>query len=604
MAVYEGQVSYKNGLGKVKNVTATDDLTFAMAFGISGNLGQVYSNQKIGMLQLEGDTKQKEIAVDPSEMTRMEGLDYARAHSSEIVDYGLLANSLMITNRTEMASKLNSITPMAEMDSLSNEARGEVAKLVLGVGDENVAKVVILTDNHEQALLDTIKRTATMVHYQQVGNTAGIEFVVSAKGTTAVQVNPSSKLIKVIISMDGYVAGSASSAGAKYKQIFVDVKNRVTEVGKNEELDRSVRYDANDDIESIAGNVYAMLVQTARQLVRKEVKSIEDKFSDFEDFNPASAKAKLWKELNLSSSEISQSGLDENALKSYASGEISAFEFASMPENGLVSKLTKAVEKRLKKANYEAFQQRIIESLEIDPSKVDSEIEKKVRNELEKTIDLLVEQILGTTGYGEAYELYSRSNKLWETQIIDIVLKNISYEDTSNDHKNENAAQLDTIVSRILYDNLLNLSEEAFTNIMEEKNLTDDMVVSYRDLPQKIAEQQTTLSKSEFFTEQLGITEDNVGDLLNEYINNNYNYDFIYINVLHKFKLTDVQEIAKSQLINLVAMTTPYSEAPKSYWIEAVNRVGTLKELAGFVKEQNVDEFINKYADDWKESTN
>ncbi|MCF8636719.1 hypothetical protein [Enterococcus faecium] len=597
MAVYIGQVSSKNGLGQVKNVTATDDISFAQSFGVSGNLGQVYSNQKIGMLKLEGDSRHVEVAIDPTEMSRVESLDYARNHVASIVDWGALANSLMESSRTEMLSQARAVSPVANIENLSNSARGEIAKLLVGVGNEEQARKAIEEDDSSNALIDTVKRTSVRVFYQQTSTVGGVEFTITAKGSTMVKVQESSKLINVRLVMDGHVAGSAGSAGAKYKESFVQIKNRVTSVSSSDNLDRSMKYDPKEDVNSIANNIYSLLNQTARRLVRQAVSQIEEEFSDLENFNPASIKARIWNELNLTTTEIPQSGLDEKFLRQYADGEITAQQFANIPENKMVQRLSKAIIKRLSKADISSFSERILDKLY--PVLASNERNKSIKDIEKEVADVLVilqDEIENISDFQGMYELYSRPNVQWEKIIIDRTLLRYNGEDIKVDSKSE----ILELVKQKLYPLVLVEAELQYDNFRKRYRIEPYSSYDQPNTPKKVTEEYVEKTANDIVEEREGINISNVSDIVVDYVKEVLPLT-ISVHIGYQFDYEKAIIEARNELVRLLTTTNPYSSSDKEFWTEKASLIPRFREASQFAKLDMLQPFVEKYAPEWIE---
>lgn len=595
MAVYVGQVSRKNGLGQVRNVTATDDMSFALAFGVGGTLGQVYSNSKIGMLQLEGDTGRPEVAIDPNEMSRIEGLDYARSHSGNVLNFGTLANSLMLTNRTEMITQLRSISSTANIDELSDIARGEIAKLLIGVGNEKQAKKMIATDDPDLALVDTVKRNAVLVRYSQTASVGGVEFTISARGTTSVLVNQSGKLIKVRIVMEGTTAGSASQAGKAYKETFVNIKKTVAKVSSTEDLDRSIRYDPNENVDDTATNVSSLLTQTARKLVRQAVARIENEFADVEAFNPASTKSKLWGELNLTTTEVSQSKLDLEALKAYANGEITALQFANMPKNNLKEKLVKAVNNRLENADVTAFSERILDQL-MPSGKSREEKIREVETEVKTTLEKLQDQVEGVISFEQAYEFYTRPNALWETEVISKTISRLTSEDGNVDEIQVLTSRVNAILTPLAEDEARN----QYNDFRKRYGITAFSVYDQAFIPTTVATKYVEETVTTIIEEIDDLDQVNVKDRVIEYTQNRMPVVLSSM-IVSTFDYDQATSSAKSVLTDMLSRTAPYSNVQTYIWRSFVNQIRRMKEVIYYADNGALDEFAEKYVPDWKE---
>lgn len=422
MAIYSGEVSHKNGLGRVRLVTATDNSALAIAFGVEGVMGGSYTNGKIGMLQLDGELSRNEVAIDPSEMTRSSDIDFARANVGRVIDFSALANALSGENRSEFISQTQRVSRQANFLTMSDEGRAEIVKLVLGIGDLQRAKQVIGQTDNLVALTDTVRRNAVTVSFTSSDEAGGVAFTVSARGTTSVLVDPSAKLIKVLINVRGTVLGSASNAGAKYKPSFVAIKKAVTSLSETARIDRQVRFNPDDDIAGIAMDVRAKLVTSARETVTRSVRDIKAQFADVENFNPASVKTRLWNDLGLTTSDVPQTKLSEEPLRQYDNNELSAIEFANMPENGLVPKVVKAVVSRIENADTDALAVSLVDELAPTQSGDDREsLIASVVQLLETTNASIIDDVESTTTFDTAYDMYARQNSEWVKIIVDRV---------------------------------------------------------------------------------------------------------------------------------------------------------------------------------------
>ena len=589
MPVYIGQVSSKNGLGKLRNVVATDDVDFARGFGITGKLGDVYSNRKIGMLKLDGETKHSEVAIDPSEMNRVELLDYARSHTSSIVDYGSIANALMKSNRTELQSIARSIDNQCQVDSLSNEARGEIVKVALGVGNVETAKQMIGQDDNVQALIDTIKRTAVQVYYIQTAEVGGVEFSIEARGTTSVKINPSSKVINVRLVGSGHVSGSVSSATTKYKDNFKAIKQEVISSAENIDVDRQMKYDPLEDVVSTASNIQSLLSQTARTNVRRAVTQIEKKFEDVEPFNPASVKSKIWRELSLSTTDIPNSGLSEESLRAYANNEITALQFAMLPENKMAEKITKFINKLLSKASVDSLSERVKDR--IGNAQVPIE---EIKRSVEQSIEKVTEKVDGLSDFNELYHLYSQPNLYWENEIIQNCVEELRVEDKSK----ENKSSLDTLIHETLF-SLVN--DEATTQYNIFKNnfeIEDGSSVEQSEVIKEVTNKLSEQSNN-IFQETDIINMENYRYVTEQYFAMKI-LPKVYDEIVSTFDFDRGLAEARELLVSLLSSKKPFSDIERAIWVEKVNGLMRMKDVLYFAKEDRLQEFSDIYAEDLK----
>lgn len=438
MSVYEGEVSHKKGLGKTRMVTATDNLTFALAFGVSGSIGQFYSNQKVGMLELLGDGSHAEVAVNPMDMSRLDELEFAKSHPNAVVSYPALATALAANYATELDYITKLVNPTWSYQTLTDTERTEVTKVLLG--EQSIEEVQSKAHRREETngddrLSDSLRRLGPGLIVERDGQIGGVPYRLTARGTTSFKITDGEQvvIIRARNGFSGQVLGSASAAGTKYKDQFKAIKEFVTD-GKAYRRDHEYSYSKSMTTADVLEAVRAELLHDLSSVIKEAQIAISSEFSDVEDYNPAGTKAALWRELNLTSGDIPQTRLDDKALRAYANQEISAIQFADMPENGLIEKLNKAVVKRLDEADVDAITEQEVDlQSQRRPNADREQLTAQIRKLVQKSLSQLVNQLGGAATFSEAYENYRSPNQ----RLVDQIISGVKYENVVADEKLE-----------------------------------------------------------------------------------------------------------------------------------------------------------------------
>lgn len=438
MSVYEGEVSHKKGLGKTRMVTATDNLTFALAFGVSGSIGQFYSNQKIGMLELLGDGSHAEVAVNPMDMARLDELEFAKSHPHAVVSYPALATALAPNYATELNYITKLVKPTWSYQTLTDDERTKVTKVLLG--EQSIEEVQAETAGNDEIngterLSDSLKRLGPSLVVEREGQVGGVPYRLTARGTTSFKITDNAQVVTIRArnGFSGQVLGNASAAGTKYRDQFKAIKEFVTD-GKAYRVDHEYQYSKSLSTADVLEAMRGELLHDLNATIEQAQIAISGEFEELEPYNPAGAKAALWRELNLTVGDVPQTRLDEKALRAYTDQKITALQFADMPENGLVEKLNKAVVKRLDAADVDAITEQKVDLLVQNRPNADREqMTAQVRTLVQKSLGQLADQLGNAATFSESYENYRSPNQ----QLVDKVLVGISADDIVADERAE-----------------------------------------------------------------------------------------------------------------------------------------------------------------------
>ena len=425
MAIYTGEVSHKKELGRVRHVVATDNVRVAQIFGVSGFAGSVYSNGKIGMLQLEGDASHAEVAIDPNEMTMSNDYDYIRSHLSLVVNDLALADMIAFYDASLVKQTLARFTRELQFNELSNNERIAVAKNALGLVDDKTVQELLATADDSTRLQDAVRHVTAPLFLSKDGTTAGIDYNLTIRpGDVTVIQTAKQRRARVVYTVTARVSGSKAVAGAKFKQAFTDVKTYLVQLAvAQSELNHSFILEG-DETDAILDDLAFKVRADMRKRLATFMADAGDKFADYEQFNPASTVAKIWSDLGLTSTEVPQTNLSLDAVRAYADGEINATQFAEMPENGITNKLIKAVIKRLETADIDALAETLADrenKMSADPQRIERAIER-FSDELGDIID-----------FTEAKNYYSADNRLLIDRIMSFAMESGT--------ENENARQ-------------------------------------------------------------------------------------------------------------------------------------------------------------------
>lgn len=425
MAIYTGEVSHKKELGRVRHVVATDNIRVAQVFGVSGFAGSVYSNGKIGMLQLEGDASHAEVAIDPNEMTMSNDYDYIRSHLPSVANDLALADVVAQYDSSLVKQTLARYTREVQFNELSNDERIAIAKNALGlVGDDEVREALANADDKTR-LQDAVRHVTAPLFLSKDDATAGIDYNLTIRpGDVTVLDTAKQRRARVSYTVTARVSGSKAVAGAKFKQAFTEVKTYLVELAvAQSELNHSFILEG-DDTDAILDDLAFKVRADMRKRLATFIADVSDKFADYDQFNPASTVARIWSDLGLTSTEVPQTNLSLDAVRAYADGEITATQFAEMPENGITNKLIKAVIKRLETADIDA----LAETLADRENKMTAQPHR-----IERAIDQFIDALGDVTDFTEAKNYYSADNRLLIDRIMSFAMENGT--------ENENARQ-------------------------------------------------------------------------------------------------------------------------------------------------------------------
>ena len=422
MTIYSGEVSHKKELGRVRTVTATDNLRLAHAFGVTGVAGATYSNGKIGMLQLEGGASHAEVAIDPTEMTQSNDYDYLLAHYGAVQDKLASAEVFNQYDPSRVKQVINQFVKGVSFRELSNDERVAVVDYAMGATDEKTVRDLLTSTDDLQRVTDSVRSALSRLRVERNGEVGGVLFSVGLSlGDIDVKQTPAQQRVQVHYNVQTRVLGSASSAGKAYKDSFKEIKSTLINEGLAITETPREYILPDDTIDAKLDDVTFRVKDDMRHRLREYLGRVADKFADVPPFNPASSLAKLWSELGITSTDVAQTRLSMDAIKAYAEGEIDAVQFAELPENGMAQKLALTLTKRLESADVDALTEQALDRFDMPATSQNTAL---VREKVSSAIADVAGQIGAETDVLGLLEMYNLPNKWWVNEILEHVQLN------------------------------------------------------------------------------------------------------------------------------------------------------------------------------------
>src|SRR5699024_442980 len=101
--------------------------------------------------------------------------------------------------------------------------------------------------------------------------------------------------------------------------------------------------------------------------------------------------------------------------------------------------------------------------------------------------------------------------------------------------------------------------------------------------------------------QQKDLSQEDMNDQVRDYVNENYDDDFLIVKVTEKVDYESLrEELIEDLLLNLMNRE-PYNVVPREYWNNQARRVPNVKELSEYTKTDGLEPFVEKYAPEWEE---
>lgn len=145
--------------------------------------------------------------------------------------------------------------------------------------------------------------------------------------------------------------------------------------------------------------------------------------------------------------------------------------------------------------------------------------------------------------------------------------------------------------------------DQAYENYIQENRLKESFVTP-KNIPEMVLEEQVPLATEELLTrKEKDIDEENVEEVVNDYVNQNYTQQFLTSQIEYKFNEDSTRQNYVEDITTILKGIASYRAVNRSFWITQLTQVKSLSELASFDSEDGVINFVDKYVPDWEEAT-
>lgn len=160
------------------------------------------------------------------------------------------------------------------------------------------------------------------------------------------------------------------------------------------------------------------------------------------------------------------------------------------------------------------------------------------------------------------------------------------------------------LAKKTLESKLYDKVKAIYDGLMEEWNMPTFVLAPNADVINKIAMEQAEMAAEEFLDNYDDAKEDNLPDLVDEYVEENYDADFLYNAVERKLDMDKIRKDLVDDVLLFLANTEPYQDVPRTFWSSYLTKVDNVKELVKYDSEDGIHDFVEKYAPDWQEVAN
>ncbi|HAQ5747097.1 hypothetical protein [Enterococcus faecium] len=144
-----------------------------------------------------------------------------------------------------------------------------------------------------------------------------------------------------------------------------------------------------------------------------------------------------------------------------------------------------------------------------------------------------------------------------------------------------------------------------YEEVIEKYHLPYNIKVTQRDIPVKIAEEQTDMGLDELldWLKEEEATENILDNKVQEYVQQNYDDSFLQLQIERKIEVDKIKEMLVDEMVLWLDNTEPYVNVGHSYWMTKANSVQSIAELGEYLvkQEDGLAEFVENYAPDWEE---
>ncbi|MCT0449321.1 hypothetical protein [Lactococcus lactis] len=149
---------------------------------------------------------------------------------------------------------------------------------------------------------------------------------------------------------------------------------------------------------------------------------------------------------------------------------------------------------------------------------------------------------------------------------------------------------------------LSELFSEHFEVFLKEKGIPERYLPN--DTLSRVIERQYDSGVDEFLNETKNIIdEDNYRVLVQDFLFENYAPDFIALKFEESpsIDLEDIVEDLQQELVLQVTKNEPYSKVSRGFWQSKIRQLQDIKTLARYSQGDDLGEFVEIYAPEWKE---
>ena len=121
---------------------------------------------------------------------------------------------------------------------------------------------------------------------------------------------------------------------------------------------------------------------------------------------------------------------------------------------------------------------------------------------------------------------------------------------------------------------------------------------------EEVTDEQVDLGFDELleWLKEENISEDDVLEKVEEYVDENYDRDFLYQLVEREVDDDELTKDLEDELVLMLINTEPYGYAPREYWEAKVKEVSSVQELGNYAGSQDGSHrFVEDYASNWEE---
>lgn len=162
--------------------------------------------------------------------------------------------------------------------------------------------------------------------------------------------------------------------------------------------------------------------------------------------------------------------------------------------------------------------------------------------------------------------------------------------------KEELKTQAANVINKLLREK----SEEAVDNYVQDNGI-ERRYINSSGVIDKIVNSLEDSAVEEFMETYPKTKVDTVNDDAREYIEENYDRDYMINQVEYNVDEDSVRENMSDDLVLTIQNTDPYGDLDnRSYWLNAANRVQNLGEMQSYIN-GNIAVFVERYAPDWEE---